>query len=151
MGYILNASEREQSFKVFGNHFSLKPGQTKHFGDSISHFMATDKAYLGLVSLPEEFSDPSFKDSEEGKQIFESAKKAGIDARCKHLREIVYNLEVSLKKDLEQKNLQMDSKVLASDGDVEVYKELASYKRKEADEGVKRATTLAKLSEEITE
>jgi hypothetical protein len=133
MALILNASAEEQHFKVHGNHFNLKPGQIKAFTDTIADFICMERGYLGLVGLPETYDDIAFRDSAEGKALLASKKEQGVNARCKYLREIVYNNQVSLKMDLEKANIKADPRVFASEGEVAAMEELVKYQKTQDD------------------
>lgn len=145
MGLVFNASAEDQHFVVFGNHFTMKAKQIKNFEDRISNFIMTERRDFGLVTLPDEFSEPEFKTSEEGQRILSEKEKEGIDARVKHLRAVIYNNEVSLKQDLERANLKVDPKVYASSGEVAAYKELAKYRRAQDDRDQAKVDELKQL------
>lgn len=151
MALVLNASAEDQTVKIRGNYFNFKPGQIKVFEDSFAHFMVTDRAYLGLVDLPEDFADPAYKDTEPGKAKLLEKTTQGIASRTKFLREIIYNNEVSLRSDLEKSNIKVDPKVYASDGEVRAYQELLKYQRKEQDENQKRVELLKDLEKQVKE
>lgn len=151
MAFIMNASAEEQTVKVRGNYFHFKPGQIKQFDDSFAHFMVTERAYLGLVDLPRQFEDLEFKGTEEGKKILAEKAKQGIDARVKHLRSVIYNNEVSLRQDLEKKNIKVDPKVYASDGEIAAYEELIKYQSKDSDAAQKRVDRIKELEAKLKE
>jgi hypothetical protein len=149
MALIMNASAEEQSVKVFGNYFSLKPGQIKNFEDKIAHFMATDRTDRGLVSMPDEFMDPNYAQTEEGKAILAERKRVGIENRCNHLRRVIYNNEVSLRQDLERANIKADPKVFASAGEIAAYEELVKYQAKQEDEDQKKVDKISELQKKL--
>jgi hypothetical protein len=149
MGLVYNASAEEQHIVVFGNHFTLKPKQIKNFEDRISNFIMTERRDFGLVTLPEEFMDPSFAQSEEGKAILKGKEEEGIAARVRHLRAVIYNNEVSLKQDLERANIKVDPKVYASSGEVAAYRELAKYRKDKDDADLKKVEELKQLEAQI--
>lgn len=149
MGLIFNASAEDQHFVVFGNHFNLKSGQIRNFEDKIAHFIQTERRYLGLVDLPEEFTDVAHKESEEGKSLLAEKRREGIDARVQHLRSVIYNNEVSLRQDLEKANIKADPKVFASKGEVAAYRELVKYQKTQDDEASAKVDELKSLEKQI--
>jgi hypothetical protein len=149
MALILNASCEDQHVVVFGNHFSLKAGQIKNFEDKIAHFLATDRADRGLVSLPDEFMEPEYKTSEDGARILEEKRKQGVENRVRYLRQIAYNNEVSLRQDLEKANIKADPKSFASDGELRAYEELVKYQKKQDDGDAKKAAKIVELQKQL--
>lgn len=149
MPLIFNASAETQRFQVFGNHFELGSKKMKMFEERIARFIEMERRYLGLVSLPDDFMDPSFSNSEQGKQVLAEKEREGIDARVKHLRGVIYNNEVSLRQDLERANIKADPKVFASAGEVAAYRELATYKKSQDDAEAAKVEEIKKLEAEI--
>lgn len=149
MGLIYNASNETQKFQAFGNYFEMAPKATKMFTEKLAHFIKTERGHLGLVELDERFEDPAFKATEEGKKALQAKEAEGVDARCAHLRRVIYNNEVSLRRDLEQANIKVDPKIMASDGEIAAYRELAGYKKAEADTAAAKVEELKKLEKQI--
>jgi hypothetical protein len=149
MGLVMNASCETQVFKVFGNVFTLKPGQIKMFQDNISQEIAISRRSFGLVQLPEEFTDPEFARSEEGKKLLLAKKAEGIQNRVQYLKTIVYNLQVSLKNDLDKANLKVDPRALASEGEIAAMEELAKYQDNEEDEKHKKLERVKELEKKL--
>lgn len=149
MAMIMNASVETVHTVVFGNHFTLKPGQMKNFTDHVGKFMSIERRYLGLVGLPEQCEDPEFLASPEGKAVVEAARKQGIENRCRHLRELVYNNQVSLKNDLDKANIKADPRAFASDGEIAAMQELVKYQVAKDDTEAKRVEEIKKLEEKI--
>lgn len=151
MGLVINASAETQEFKVFGNYFTLKPGQIKMFQENISRFIATNETTkgLGLVGLSDAFEDPSHKDSAEGKKELEARLKDGVDARVRTLRALVYNNQVSLRRDLEMANIKADPKAFASEGEVKAYEELVKYQKVNDDVEAAKVQRLKDLEKKI--
>lgn len=149
MGFILNASIEEVNTKVFGNHFSLKPGQVKQFSDEIAHFMVKERGYLGLVDMPPEWEDLDYRESEPGKSVLITKKEEGINKRVDHLRRVIYNNEVSLRRDLEQANIKADPKVFASTGEVAAYREVVKYQKANNDATQAQVDELKGLEKQI--
>lgn len=149
MALIHNASAEKQHVVVYGQHFDFAPGQTKNLQEHFAHMMATDKAYMGLVSLPAEFEDPMYASTEEGKKVLEERRATGINNRISHLRQVIYNNEVSLRRDLEMKNMKVDPKLMASDGEIAAYEELVKYQKKQEDEAAAKAARIAELQKKV--
>lgn len=159
---VYNPTADEIKVQAYGNWFNFKSGQYKEVDADIAHFLTIDKAYLGLVGLPDFIieedpnrmdempSDDIVQDYRERKQaaILE-AKKLGIERRVTYLKSIVTNLEVSLKRDLEQKNLKVDPHTMASKGELSAYRELAKYSQASQDDAAKQVEELKKLKEQI--
>ncbi len=149
MAFVMNASCETQETKVFGNYFTLTPGQIKNFQDHIAFELTTSRAHQGFVTLPDEFEDPSFKNSDAGKQIIAQKKAEGVNARCRYLKEIVYNNQVSLRQDLEKANIKADPRVFASAGEIAAMEDLARYQDKSEDEAKAKVERIKDLEKKI--
>jgi len=146
---VLNATNETHSVMAFGNYFTLPPKKFKVFHDTVGNFIVTEKGYLGFVSLPEEFEDPSYITKEEGKAAYEAAEKNGIENYVRHLKQIVYNNQVSLKRDLEMKNIKMDPRGLATDGELAAMEKLAVYMDTETAAQAKKIQRIKELEQKI--
>jgi hypothetical protein len=146
---IMNASAQEQHVVVFGNHFTLKPGQIRNFQDHIGHYMMTDRRDFGLVALPESFEDPEFAKSAEGQKILAEKKAEGCANRVKFLKGLIYNEQVSLKQDLEIANIKVDPRIFSSDGIIAAMEELARYQDQEADAQQQKVERVKALEKKI--
>lgn len=151
MALILNASCETQHFKVFGNHFSLKPGQIKNFTDEIAKFIGYQRRDQGLVELPAEYEEHEYMNSDAGKQRLLTFKAEGIKNRVLALRAVVYNNQVSLRQDLEKANMKIDPRVLASDGEVSAMEELAKYQDQGDDAAKNRLERIKELEKKISQ
>jgi len=149
MGMILNASCETQHTQVFGHHFTLKPGQIKNFQDSIAHFLAINRRNLGFVGLPEEFEDPSYADTESGREILAEKKADGVKARCDYLRGIIYNNQVSMKQDLDRANIKADPRAFASQGEITAMEELVKYQQAKDDAELRKIEKIKQLEMHI--
>lgn len=149
MGLILNATNEEQTVKVFGNYFTLKPKQIKNFQDNIASFMAKERAVNGLVQLPEAFEDMEYRTTEEGKSVLENAEEKGIDNYVGALRERIFNNQVSLRQDLEKANQKIDPAALASAGELEAMRIVAKYERAKSDREQQKIDEVKKLMKDI--
>lgn len=156
---VYNPTSEEIKVQAYGNWFTFKPGQYKEMRNEIAEFLTVQKAYTGLVGLPIFITQdmPADEASEEEKQSYKTrkaeaiaeAKKVGIERRIKHLNGVVKNLELSLRRDLEQKNIKVDPHLMATDGEMAAYRELAKYKAASQDEATKRVEELKKLKEQV--
>lgn len=146
---IMNASSEEQHLKVFGNHFTLKPGQIRDFQDEIARFMAMERGYLGVVGLPDEFSDLAYRESDEGKSRLEEFKEAGVTNRVRFLQSIINNELIGLKSDLDKANLKQDPRTLMDPKMVKQMRELASYQARDEDAEKARVADIKKLEEKL--
>lgn len=149
MSFIINASLETQTVRVFGNYFTLKPGQIKNFQEQIAHFLATDRRYHGFVALPDSFEDPSFAASEEGAKVLAEAKAAGIAARVAYLKRVVNNELISLKQDLERDNDKSDPRSYMSEGVLAAMRELVKYQDLGEDVIKKKIDEAKELEEKI--
>jgi hypothetical protein len=149
MALVMNVSEKDQHVTVFGNHFVLKKGSMKMFQDNIAHFLITDRKDMGFVGLPDEFLDPAYKETAEGKALVEMRRKEGVANRINKLNEIAYNLLVSLKQDLDRANIKADPRTFASEGEIAALEELAMYKQMQDDEASKRTDRIKQLEATI--
>lgn len=144
MALVMNALPHQVTVQVGGNYFEFKPEQIKLIhNDNIAHLMCTDKAYLGLVGVPDVVVEAPT--SEESKQIKAEAKKKGVAARISHLEKIKHNLLVSLQRDLEMSNIKASPLSYASEGEKAAIAELASYAEASNAEKEKEVAELEKL------
>jgi hypothetical protein len=153
MALVMNASNEIATFRVFGNHFTLKPGQIKSFQENIARFISINETTknLGLVTLPDELEDLDMRQSPEGKAILEDKKKDGVNNRIAFLRQLVYNNQVSLRQDLEKANIKADPRVFASSGEMGAYEELVKYQAKKEDEDQKKVARIKALEDQLKE
>lgn len=136
---ILNALDKPVHVVAFGNHFNLKPRQLKTFRGEIGQFLDSNKGYLGLVAVPMELAEPEYRDSEEGKAVLEQKIQEGIARRARHLTEVVNNLKVSLRGDLDQANIKAPIETQATDGEVAAMDELIALQRELKDPAKERS------------
>lgn len=151
MRFVMNALDEDQTVMVGGNHFSFKGKQIKPFqNDGVADVILKMKAELGFVEIPKlKTDDESLVDdydrSPAGLELVESKRKEGIDAYCRRLKAIVYNLQVSLRKDLATKNINIDPAHLATDADLKHMEQLAKYQTRKEDASQIRAEKIKKL------
>jgi hypothetical protein len=129
MALVMNATSREVQVKIHGSWFTFKPEQIKEMHDGKAFHLASTCAYMGFVMVPDEFSDLDYKASKAGKEKLAELKAQGISNRVQYLEMLKDNELVSLKKDLDQKNLKIDPLTFMSKGMEENLKELATYKK----------------------
>lgn len=158
MGVVLNSLDKEQTVVVGGNHFHFKANEIKYFhNNSISNFLTLDRADHGFMGLPDEMvhlaqSKPEILEkiiTPEDKEIIKEKKATGIENYCKKLRAQVYNLQVSLLKDLRKANDPTDPRIHASKGDVQAMEELVKYQSKNQDADELRLDKIKKLEAEL--
>jgi len=147
--YILNALDKEVTFKALGNHFTLKPKQIKRFNKDMGDFIAKEKGQYGLVALDERFDDPEFKLSEEGQAILAEREREGILKRVAHLKMIADNLLISVRQDLNMSELKIDALSIASDGELAAMQELSQLQRQDNDKEKLRLEKARALEREL--
>ena len=136
---ILNSLDQEVSVKAFGNYFTFKANQVKRMRPEIGTWIEQQKGYMGLVSIPEQFDEPEFKETEEGKAILESKKKEGLEKRIRFLQSQVNNLQLSLAYDLATADIKAPIETFATDGDLSAMEELLTLQRSQNDETKKKS------------
>lgn len=151
MALIMNACSINQSVQVHGAWFTFGPGQIKDMQEDKVFFLTSRKGYLGFVTLPDEMADLDFRNSKDGQEILAKAKVEGVGKRIAHLESVRDNELVSLKRDLEQKNIKSDPRSFMSDGAIAAMEELAQYKKKNASETEKRIERVKQLEELLKE
>jgi len=130
---MYNTTDVEQSIKAFGNWFNWKPGQIRNIQDNFGQFIHTDKKEYGVVSLPEEFEDSTFKDTEQGQAILMEKRIEGRSNRVRHIQRIIHNETVSLRVDLEKAGQKINPDLLMTPEVAKLYDELAAYKKEKDD------------------
>lgn len=150
MALIYNPRPDSVSVQVAGNWFEFKPGQVKLIhNDNFAHVIVTDKAYEGLVDVPDIMVEQP--NSEEALKIKKAAQERGIRARVEYLEKVKYNLLVSLQKDLDIKGLKISPLTLASAGEKAALRELVKYQDMAADEQAKELAELTKITEKLSD
>lgn len=151
----MNALDEDQTVVIHGKHFSFKGKQIKPFqNDDIANIILKNKRENGFVEIPKlELTDESavedYDRSPAGQTVIEQARRSGIEEYCNKLRKQVYNLQVSLKKDLAMKNMNIDPSHLATDGDLHSMEQLVKYQNRKEDISHIRAEKAKKLLEKI--
>lgn len=155
MPLVMNALDKENVVRVGGNTFTFKPNQIKEiYNEDIAGIMTRTKAEFGFVGLPQELTyivhlkDPKNIEPEHI-SVISAAKKQGIDNYVQRLRGLVYNAQVSLKKDLEHKNYKQDVRTEWSEGDFENLEELVKYQSTKSDDSQKRIDRAKDLEKKL--
>lgn len=149
MPIVLNATSEEVSVKIAGNWFSFRPNQKKVLTESIARFIEMDRKDSGLCVLPPQFEeDADFEKSPEGKEAIDKAKADAIKHYLDKYRAVIHNNQVSLRQDLEMKNLKVDPAVMATDGEVAAMKIVAKYRALEKDADQAKLEEVKKLLEQ---
>lgn len=149
MPFVYNAADEEHTVKAFGNYFNFKPKQLKQMNKDFAHFFASEKAYLGFISLGDEFDDPEYKLTEEGRERLAEATKSGIANRVQFLRSLVQNNQESLKNDLRMANIDSDPAAHISDGELKALEQLGKYQASGEDEKQKRIDKVKELQAQL--
>lgn len=149
MALVFNATAETISVKVYGNYFTFKPKQIKTLQDNVAHEMVTSRSEDGLVGLSPEFEDPTYKTTPEGKAAYETAEKQGVDAFIAKQRGLIYNNQVSLRRDLERANLKYDPSIEASKGELEAMRLVAKYQKSMEDSNQAKADEIKELMRKI--
>jgi len=142
---LYNATKMKQSVQAFGNWLTFGPEQIKMVGDEIGKFIVLEKKQYGIVELPSEFEDPSYKESEEGKAMLAEKTAEGRSNRITHLKRLVHNEEVSLKQDLEKAGIKVNPNVFSGDTYLSALHELNEYKRAKEDDEKNRLAEIQRL------
>lgn len=149
MAIVFNATNEEQTVKALGNWFTFKPKQYKDMQQNLAHFLMIQRAEHGFVGLPEEFSDPEYKNTPEGQKIFKEAEAQGIKNYLKKQVEIVNNNLQSLKKDLNMANIETDPRAFMSEGEMQALKLLDKYRQTNLDEDHKKVQIAEELQRKL--
>lgn len=149
MPLVMNATQEDQSFKAFGKWFSFKPLQKKLMSEDMAMFISQQRRENGMVVLPADFEDPSFELTEEGKAVLEKKKSEGIKNYVDHHRDIIYNNQVSLRKDLERQGNKVDPAVEISDGELKAMEIVARYQKQKEDSTQKKVDHVKSLLKDI--
>lgn len=149
MPLVMNASSETQTTKAYGQWFTFKPGQIKMMEDRFAHFLTGTRHYLGFVGLSERFSDPDYKQTQEGRKEYEDTKEKGVRNRIEHLKSIVRNNLDSLRQDLRMANIDSDPRAFMSDGEMYALEQLSEYEKAGEDKKAKRVEKAKDLMKEL--
>lgn len=155
MRFVMNSLDEDQTTIVHGKHFTFKGKQIKPFqNDSIADVIIRERKEHGFVEVPkiETADEGAIEDYDRGPAglaLIEEKRREGIEAYCAKLRKTIYNLKVSLKKDLAMKNMQIDPLELASDGDIKNMELLVKYQSKKEDANQMKLDKARKLDKAL--
>lgn len=154
MPLVMNASSREQTVQVHGSWFTFSAGAIKEMNENKAAFLASAKAYMGFVALPDEFSDLDYKGSEEGRRRLEEYRAQGVQSRVRHLEWLKNNELKSLREDMDKKNIKADTETeMTADSFgalTSAMEELKGYKTKSNATIKERADKLKELQDALT-
>lgn len=157
MPIVVNATQEKITLQLQGNYFTWEPGKEKVIhNESLARFIETNRPESGLAVLPdvmggeeslstEEYAERMKEHNERKKEACELALNRYIEG----LRKVIYNNQVSLRRDLEQANIKASPESFASEGELEAMRLVAKYKRSEDDKAAKRVEEAKKLMETI--
>lgn len=146
---VLNATNEDQHVVVFGNHFQMKSKQIKVFQDRIGDFLVSERSEKGFIALPDEFEEPGFQNTPEGKEILALKTQEGVANYLRKLKQIAYNAQVSVKQDLEKSGIKADHRTWTTDGELAAMELLSKYMDKEEDKAAKKAQRVKELEQKI--
>lgn len=124
-----------------------------------AEFIARDRAYTGLIVLPDEFDRQSesyiegYEKTPEGLAVLASVKEKGINSLIEFHMRVVMNNQVSLRKELAHQYPGSDHSKLAaldaSKGEIESMRLVAKYKGKTSGNDQKKIDEVQKLMTQI--
>lgn len=152
MALLINATKEDITVKVAGNYFSVKAGKEKRIhNEDIARFIKVQLPDCGLAVMHDVNEDLEGEDREaaiaEQNAIKEGLIKEALTRYIDKHRAVIYNNQVSLKKDLASANMQIDPAVLASDGELHSMRIVAAYQRQEADATQAKVDEVKKLTQ----
>lgn len=147
--FVHNPTAEKCSVTIFGNWFSMNPGQTKRLRDEFCDHIQKQLGYTGLVVLSDKYDEPEYKESPEGKEEFEALCQNGIKCYVEYHKRIVANNQVSLRQDLDRANLKVDPIIYASEGERESLRIVAKYQKAASDAEHTKVDEMKKLLKEI--
>lgn len=141
MSTVVNCTQEHITVKIAGNYFSFKPMQERVIhNEAIARFIEMDLKSSGLVVLPELMKEDEEISPEEldQRKLDGAARKAelmeqGLDRYVAKHREVIYNNQVSLRRDLEIANIKADPAAFASQGELEAMRLVAKYQKRTED------------------
>lgn len=157
MAITINATQETVTLKLRGNFFTWKPAQKKVIRDEeLAHFIKTERSDSGIAVIGDlvgENEDVTPEELEERKAANADSERAECDAALeryvqKH-RAVVANNQISLRRDLEQKNIKADPAVFASTGELESMKLVAKYQKRSEDAEASKIAEVKKLMEQV--
>lgn len=138
---IANATKENISVKVAGNWFNWGPEKSRVIqNDGIAKFIQMELTDSGLYVVPtlvgeEEEITPEELElrKEAAKETIELAKQNALDRYIAKHRQVIYNNQVSLRRDLEMASIKADPAAFASDGEINSMRLVAKYQKNAED------------------
>lgn len=150
MPFVMNCRKEEVSTRAAGNWFSWKPEEIKYIkSDDIAKFIQEARKEEGLMVLPEELDDPSVRTAPEGKAAILRLKEEGLSAYIDSMRRVVYNNQVSLRRDLAQAGINADPAAFASQGELDAMEAIAKYNLTKQDFSQERIDRVKELMKTV--
>jgi hypothetical protein len=157
MAVVVNATQEKVTLVLQGNYFTWEPGKEKVIRNpELVKFIQTNKNDYGLAILPDLIEDDEDVSPEEfERRKAEHAEQRALecdqalDRYIKRLRNVIYNNQVSLRRDLEQKNIKADPSSYASDGELEAMRLVAKYQKRAEDSEASKIAEVKKLMEQV--
>lgn len=160
MPKVYNPLDEDVSICVHGSWLNFPKGQLKNvYQKEKADFISRDRAYTGLIVLPDQFDPQSesfvegYERTPEGKKILEDSKHMGINKFIEYHMGIVRNNQVSLRQDLAHRYPSADASKLAaldaSPGELESMRLVAKYKGRSSDNAQRKVDEIEKLMKEI--
>lgn len=148
MPYIMNALSTPVNTQAQGTWLQWKPLEIKTIhNEHKAAFFEEKRSNEGLIRIPEEIMELE-KNDPVRINFIEEKRKEGVSNRIKKLQEVQYNLEVSLRRDLEVKNIKADALTFASKGELVAYQELMSLQSDQRNVVVTPGDEIRKLKEQ---
>ena len=157
MPTVVNVTEEPISVKVTGNWFSWKPHQERVIHNkSIANFIEMDCKDSGLAVLPELVADDE-EITPEGLELrkldmaetIATVKEQALERYVNKHRQVIYNNQVSLRRDLEQANIKADPASFASKGELDSMRLVAKYQKRSEDNEATKIAEVKKLMEQV--
>lgn len=134
---IANATKENISVKVAGNWFNWGPEKSRVIqNDGIAKFIQMELTDSGLYIVPtlvgedEEVTPEELAERKEAaREQIEVAKQTALERYIAKHRAVIYNNQVSLRRDLEMKNIKADPAAFASEGEINSMRLVAKYQK----------------------
>ena len=158
MSITINSTQETITIKVWGNWFTWKPGQKKIIRDEeMAKFISLERKDSGIAVIPELVKDDEDVTPEE-LEVRRAANVGVEEEECRHAleryvakhREVIANNQVSLRRDLQQKNIQADPAAYASTGELESMKLVAKYQKRSEDAEAAKISEVRRLMNQVT-
>lgn len=154
---VWNPLEEPVTTKMRGAWFTFKADQKKVMDDTMCQFIEQKRRETGLVVLPGEFLDKdmeiydgAYGASPEGQEKLKQARQLAINNIVEFHRGIIYNLQVSLKRDLSKSgDGSVDPLHFASEGELESMRIVAKHQKAQKDEIQKKVNEARELLKKV--